>query len=164
VVSIPRLEFWPFVLLGGTMELKLYNCFNSPVGILAVCASLRLAPRVKVLAFQFPGWNSGRLCAGQRRQGRGREPVSIPRLEFWPFVRRATPAGPRPGTRFNSPVGILAVCASIRLLSALSCRWFQFPGWNSGRLCAHCRSGAGGDHRVSIPRLEFWPFVLLRRG
>jgi len=61
--------------------------------------------------FQFPGWNSGRLCAGVRILDANAKPS------------------------FNSPVGILAVCA------------------------VNCAPYGSAPADVSIPRLEFWPFV-----
>jgi len=86
-VSIPRLEFWPFVPEDARLRLWDIVSFNSPVGILAVCASKSGGGGWGTGKFQFPGWNSGRLCVGQTKSSM---------ME----VRS-----------FNSPVGILAVCA-----------------------------------------------------
>jgi len=184
-------------------------CFNSPVGILAVCA---LSParddhagrsfqfpgwnsgRLCLLAltrsltmprrFQFPGWNSGRLClicahALHLRSNGFNSPVGIL------AVCAQSACSNRPCPRgFNSPVGILAVCASVGITRSTGQILFQFPGWNSGRLCwrsfwpptsniipfqfpgwnsgrlCHGPTHPGTPARpVSIPRLEFWPFV-----
>jgi len=111
IVSIPRLEFWPFVLPR-----------SSPTSLL-------------VSKFQFPGWNSGRLCASRPNLERVLRQVSIPRLEFWPFVPGST------------------------LIAGGLIHLFQFPGWNSGRLCDARPGPKCWPPLVSIPRLEFWPFV-----
>jgi len=110
-VSIPRLEFWPFVLeVGDEGPLKFFS-------------------------FQFPGWNSGRLCNPEVTSSAMFNPVSIPRLEFWPFVPGA---GGAAGCRFlgfqfpgwNSGRLCCTGCTELGVGYA-----FQFPGWNSGRLC-----------------------------
>jgi len=85
--------------------------------------------------FQFPGWNSGRLCPAERGGQRPYRDVSIPRLEFWPFVRHLHGRDDRDYPRVSIP----------RL------EFWPFVPLIGERF--------GGKLRVSIPRLEFWPFV-----
>jgi len=112
----------------------LQRCFNSPVGILAVCARRGCSSSQFPEVFQFPGWNSGRLCAGLS----SRTPCTA-RFQFpgWNSGRlcRSFSPGCWPAPRF------------------------QFPGWNSGRLCDYGVFANLTSFTVSIPRLEFWPFV-----
>jgi len=94
------LEFWPFVPDRLEAVERGEISFNSPVGILAVCA-------------MSPGTGWIELLT-----------VSIPRLEFWPFVLAPAPVASQGTSCFNSPVGILAVCAHsgghLHLLAILS--------------------------------------------
>jgi len=52
---------------------------------------------------------------------------------------------------FNSPVGILAVCAYRVLGEATLYNVFQFPGWNSGRLCAMLAVPPFAANRFQFP-------------
>jgi len=120
-VSIPRLEFWPFVRIAADQIAAIEIRFNSPVGILAVCADLRTGVpargrRVSIPRLEFWPFVRFPLAVSKIRPSL----LSIPRLEFWPFVPEphANPPGATTG--------------------------FQFPGWNSGRLCC------------DLPGLLFW--------
>jgi len=136
IVSIPRLEFWPFVRRDrGKGE------WRDEVSI----PRLEFWPFVHKIPYNHPSLHLER--------------VSIPRLEFWPFVhgswsgRNTVPKVSIPRLEFWPFVQLLEYC--IRDVDIL----FQFPGWNSGRLCGNLLFCPIVNVSVSIPRLEFWPFV-----
>ena len=123
------------------------------------------ADATPALRFQSPTRDSGRSSPLMISHAWGCRIVSIPHSGFWPFKRGAGRVPSGVPSRFNPPLGILAVQASTLWSASRKFLRFQSPTRDSGR------SSQGGGQRdraipgVSIPHSGFWPFKHeLRQG